>query len=59
MASLNTELRQTKFLEYYKTFSYNESHFHQRGIMIFDGRKITTNETELVEVFRKHSIKYS
>ena len=50
---------QTKFLEYYKTFSYNEGHFNQRGIMIFDGRKITTNETELVEVFRNHGIKYS
>ena len=34
----------------------NKGHLNHQDIMIFDGKKIITNETELVEVFNNHYI---
>ena len=39
-----------------KPFLTNKGHLNHQGIMIFDGKKIITNETELVEVFNNHYI---
>ena len=42
-----------------KPFLTNKGHFNHQDIMIFDSKKIITNETELVEVFNNHHMKYS
>ena len=39
-----------------KPFLTNKGHLNQQDIMIFDGKKIIANETELVEVFNNHYI---
>ena len=39
-----------------KPFLTNKGHFNHQDIMIFDGEKIITNETGLVEVFNNHDI---
>ena len=39
-----------------KPFLTNKGHLNHQDIMIFDGKKIITNETELVEVFNNHYI---
>ena len=38
------------------SFLTNKGHLNHQDIMIFDGKKIITNETELVEVFNNHYI---
>ena len=42
-------------LKLIKPFLTNKGHFNHQD-MIFDGEKIITNETELVEVFNNHDI---
>ena len=49
MISLNMELRLKEIFGIQINSEY-------KGIMIFDGKKIITNETELVEVFNNHWI---
>ena len=44
------------FLNLIKPFLTNEGHLNHQDVMIFDGKKIITNETELVEVFNNHYI---
>ena len=44
------------FLNLIKPFLTNKGHLNHQDIMIFDGKKIITNETELVEVFNNHYI---
>ena len=57
MTSLNTELQQTKNVwNILKPFLTNTGHFNHHDIMIFDGTKITTNGTELVEVVNNRYI---
>ena len=38
------------------SFLTNKGHLNHQNIMIFDGKKIVTNETELVEAFNNHYI---
>ena len=37
-----------------KAFLTNKGHLNHQDIMIFDGKKLITNETELIEVFNNH-----
>ena len=39
-----------------KPFLTNKGHLNNQDTMIFDGKKIKTNNTELVEVFNNHDI---
>ena len=39
-----------------KPFLTNKGHLNHQDIPIFDGKKIRTNETDLVEVFNNHNI---
>ena len=39
-----------------KRFLANKGHLNHQDIIIFDGKKIITNETELVEVINNHYI---
>ena len=53
MVSLSTELLLTKLI---KPFLTNKGHFNHQDIMIFDGKKIIINETELVDVLNNHHV---
>ena len=39
-----------------RPFLTNKGHLNHQDTMIFDGKKIKTNNTELVEVFNNHDI---
>ena len=57
MVSLNMELRLTKnFWNLIKPFLTNKGNLNHQHIAIFDGKKIVTNKTELLEVFNNHYI---
>ena len=55
MSSLNMELGLTNFFVILKNLT-NKGHLNHLDIAVFDGKKIITNETELVEIFNSHSI---
>ena len=45
-----------KFWNLLKPFLTNKGHLNHQNIMIFNGKKIITNETELVEAFNDHYV---
>ena len=55
MSSLNMELGLTNFFVILKNLT-NKGHLNHLDITVFDGKKIITNETQLVEIFNSHSI---
>ena len=42
-----------------KPFLTNKGHLNHQDVMIFDGKKLITNETELIEAFNNHYINIS